>query len=99
MVLAALTGYGQASDRLRAEQAGFDTHFTKPVEPDRRENLWEPVPGDHGAHGTFGDRASESSPQLWASMNRDWLAIAGAGLAGLAVGLLFHRAAEKTTER
>jgi signal transduction histidine kinase/ActR/RegA family two-component response regulator len=35
MVLAALTGYGQASDRLRAEQAGFDTHFTKPVEPDR----------------------------------------------------------------
>jgi CheY-like chemotaxis protein len=35
MVLAALTGYGQASDRLRAEQAGFDTHFTKPVEPER----------------------------------------------------------------
>jgi signal transduction histidine kinase/CheY-like chemotaxis protein len=35
MVLAALTGYGQASDRLRAQQAGFDTHFTKPAEPDR----------------------------------------------------------------
>jgi signal transduction histidine kinase/ActR/RegA family two-component response regulator len=35
MVLAALTGYGQAGDRLKAEQAGFDTHFTKPVEPGR----------------------------------------------------------------
>ena len=38
-------------------------------------------------------------PQLWASMNRNWLAIAGAGLAGLAVGLLFDRAPEKATGR
>ena len=35
VVLAALTGYGQSADRQRAEQAGFDTHFTKPVEPER----------------------------------------------------------------
>jgi PAS domain S-box-containing protein len=29
--LAALTGWGQSEDRRRAREAGFDTHFTKPV--------------------------------------------------------------------
>ena len=31
--LIALTGYGQPDDRKRARAAGFDDHFTKPVEP------------------------------------------------------------------
>src|SRR5947199_518580 len=61
----------------------------KPVEPDRRDNLWTPVPGDHGAHGTFDDCASESSPQLWTNMNRRWLALACGALAGLTLGILF----------
>ena len=30
--LAALTGWGQDEDKRRAEEAGFDRHFTKPVE-------------------------------------------------------------------
>jgi two-component system CheB/CheR fusion protein len=33
-VLIALTGYGEPQDRARAQQAGFDRHLTKPVEPD-----------------------------------------------------------------
>ena len=32
-ILVALTGYGEAQDRARAQQAGFDRHLTKPVEP------------------------------------------------------------------
>jgi len=32
--LVALTGWGQAEDRQRALDAGFDQHFTKPVPPD-----------------------------------------------------------------
>ncbi|WP_437300562.1 ATP-binding protein [Sorangium sp. So ce426] len=32
--LIALTGYGQASDRRRAEAAGFDAHFVKPMSLD-----------------------------------------------------------------
>jgi PAS domain S-box-containing protein len=32
--LIALTGYGQQDDRIRAEEAGFDQHLTKPVDPD-----------------------------------------------------------------
>jgi CheY-like chemotaxis protein len=30
-LLIALTGYGQASDRQRSHEAGFDRHFVKPV--------------------------------------------------------------------
>jgi DNA-binding response OmpR family regulator len=29
--LMAVTGYGQDQDRTRAQQAGFDAHFVKPV--------------------------------------------------------------------
>src|SRR5881227_4430130 len=61
----------------------------EPVEADRRDNLWSPVLGDHGVHGTFDDRASDSSPQLWANMNRRWLALACGALAGLILGTLF----------
>jgi signal transduction histidine kinase/DNA-binding response OmpR family regulator len=32
-VLAALTGYGHEEDRLRSEQAGFNAHLIKPVDP------------------------------------------------------------------
>ncbi|MBC8024577.1 MAG: PAS domain S-box protein, partial [Steroidobacteraceae bacterium] len=35
IVLAAVTGWGQESDKARARQAGFDLHFTKPIEPDK----------------------------------------------------------------
>jgi len=32
-LVVALTGYGQEEDRRRARHAGFDHHFTKPVDP------------------------------------------------------------------
>jgi NAD(P)-dependent dehydrogenase (short-subunit alcohol dehydrogenase family) len=74
---------------------GYEAQQTdEPVGPGRRDNLWEPVPGDHGAHGLFDSRASASSPQLWANINRNWLMMAGAGLAGLAVGLFFNRSTD-----
>jgi len=34
-LLIALTGYGQPQDRLRALDAGFDVHLTKPVPPEQ----------------------------------------------------------------
>ena len=37
--LVALTGWGQAEDKRRAAQAGFDAHWTKPVDPARLHEL------------------------------------------------------------
>lgn len=59
----------------------------QPEDPNRPNNLWEPVPGDHGAHGRFDQRAHARSPQLWTTMHRNWLvagalALAGGALAG-----------------
>jgi CheY-like chemotaxis protein len=31
MTLIAVTGYGQAEDRQRSKEAGFDAHLVKPV--------------------------------------------------------------------
>ena len=31
--LIALTGWGQSADKKRATEAGFDEHWTKPVDP------------------------------------------------------------------
>jgi signal transduction histidine kinase len=44
--LVALTGYGQAEDQLRAMDAGFDAHLTKPVMPERLLAIvsWRPLP-------------------------------------------------------
>lgn len=80
-------------------QNGYEAQQTQqPVAPGRRDNLWEPLPGDWGAHGEFDGRASDTSPQLWATTNRNWLAAAGAGLAGLALGLFLKRGAEARGE-
>jgi len=64
---------------------GYESQQTEePIEPNRPDNLWEPIAGDHGAHGIFDERASAFSPQLWVNMNRGWLtAFAGLGLAGV----------------
>lgn len=35
LVLIALSGWGQEQDKIRAAEAGFDHHFTKPVDLDR----------------------------------------------------------------
>jgi NAD(P)-dependent dehydrogenase (short-subunit alcohol dehydrogenase family) len=66
-------------------QTGYESQMTdEPEDPDRPNNLHEPLPGDWGARGRFGARASETSQQWWLSKNRGWLALAGLGAAGLA---------------
>ncbi|HEV7329638.1 MAG TPA: SDR family oxidoreductase [Flavisolibacter sp.] len=51
----------------------------EPVDPNHKHNVWEPVPGDQGTYGGFGDIATNKSITLWASMNRGWVR-AGLGL-------------------
>jgi short-subunit dehydrogenase len=76
-------------DRLLAKSGYRDQQLAEPVDPDRPDNLFEPVPGDYGAHGRFDDRALPRSWLLLANIHREWLGFAaGAALAGAG---LFHR--------
>ena len=63
-------------------KTGFDSQQTsEPEDPNRPNNLWEPLKGDHGAHGAFERQARETSVELQASLGRPWI---GAGLAAIA---------------
>jgi short-subunit dehydrogenase len=56
---------------------GYDSQqHDGPENPDRPNNLWEPVAGDHGAHGSFDDLAESSSFELWTVTHSKWLAAA-----------------------
>ncbi len=78
------------ADRVLA-RTGYDGQQTdEPAGADRKDNVWQPVPEDRGAYGTFGDIASNHSLTLWATMNRNMLALAGLALAG-AVAFLGSR--------
>jgi NAD(P)-dependent dehydrogenase (short-subunit alcohol dehydrogenase family) len=71
---------------------GYEGQQTsEPEDPNRPHNLWEPVPGDHGAEGTFGDRATDWSAQLWATKHRGPILAAAAAAAGLAALLAATR--------
>lgn len=50
------------------------------VDPDRRDNLWATVPGDHGARGNFSLEARKFSTELWLLKNRGWLLSVGFAL-------------------
>ncbi len=70
---------------------GYDAQQTdEPEQPGRPHNLWQPLPGDHGAHGVFDDRARPASSQHWLDRHRRLIALAGAGLAGIAGALLMR---------
>jgi short-subunit dehydrogenase len=57
-------------DRYLARN-GFRSQMTDtPADPDRENNLYEPVHGRHGAHGRFDDRARSRSIQLRLSRAR-----------------------------
>jgi short-subunit dehydrogenase len=76
-------------DRYLAS-TGYDSQQTdEPVQPDRPSNLFEPVPGDHGAHGKFDSRAFKHSIQFWATTHRWWLSLIAAGLIGVTCVSLF----------
>jgi NAD(P)-dependent dehydrogenase (short-subunit alcohol dehydrogenase family) len=75
------------ADRVLA-RIGYERQQDRQAEdPGRRDNLWDPVPGDMGAHGRFDAESHRHSPLAWASMHRGALAAATAGVA-LLVGAL-----------
>lgn len=68
---------------------GYSSQQTnEPVESDRRDNLWEPVPGDHGAHGDFGARSLSSSWQFRLNKHKTGLTLAGLTAAAALLALV-----------
>ena len=55
---AAVTGWGQDEDRRKAREAGFDSHFTKPLAPEVLEGLLASL-----AHRTTAERDAPRTPR------------------------------------
>jgi NAD(P)-dependent dehydrogenase (short-subunit alcohol dehydrogenase family) len=72
------------ADRYLARN-GYDAQQTgEPLDPNRPDNLFQPVPGAQAAHGPFDDTSRGRSAQLWARTHRRLL---GASAAASAVAL------------
>jgi NAD(P)-dependent dehydrogenase (short-subunit alcohol dehydrogenase family) len=68
-------------DRYLAK-TGYDAQQTdQPVDPNRPDNLFDTVPGDHGARGPFEAESSTWSAQLWARMHSGVVAATGVAVA------------------
>ncbi len=65
---------------------GYDSQQTdQPIDPNRPANLFEPLPGDFGAHGIFDNRSQDYSVETWGSLHKPWLSIAGAAIAAVVI--------------
>jgi NAD(P)-dependent dehydrogenase (short-subunit alcohol dehydrogenase family) len=86
----------------RLAKTGYASQQTDEPARERPDNLWEPAPGDWGAHGRFDDRARTFSLELWARTHREWLALGAAGALGVLLAALSDGASEvgptRTTE-
>ncbi|HZU50554.1 MAG TPA: hypothetical protein VE968_01630, partial [Sphingomicrobium sp.] len=70
------------------------------VSPDRKDNLFEPVAGDHGARGSFDDEALDKSSELWISEHKKELGLAALGAAAVAgAGFMLAGRGKKQGER
>lgn len=73
-------------------RTGYDSQQTaEPENPNRRNNLWDPVDGDEdfGSHGSFDKRARPFSFQVWADLRRSWIAL-GLGASAAALGAIWY---------
>ena len=73
-------------------RTGYDSQqYDGPEDPNRPNNLWEPVPGDHGAHGDFDARAKPWSAQLWSSEHRSWITLGAVALVVFGLTAFFKK--------
>jgi short-subunit dehydrogenase len=73
-------------DRYLAKTGFASQQTDQPIAPGRKDNLYEPAPGDRGAHGRFDAIAHGKSRELWLTKHRA-LAALGAALALAAGGI------------
>jgi hypothetical protein len=67
-------------------RTGYSSRQTSErIEPERQDNLFEPVQGNYSAHGRFDERAAGRSMELWLDTHPATLT----GVALLAISLGF----------
>jgi NAD(P)-dependent dehydrogenase (short-subunit alcohol dehydrogenase family) len=77
-------------------KTGYDAQqYDGPADPNRPNNLWSPLPGDHGPHGNFADRSHSSSLQVTLNLNRRWI---GIGLLAATAAALISKNVRKNKE-
>lgn len=77
-------------DRYLGRKGYKGQQTSEPKDPNQPDNLFQPVPGDHGAHGDFDAVAHQHSSEFWFAKNRKRLRIVAAGCA-LAATAFFIR--------
>jgi hypothetical protein len=78
------------ADHVLAE-SGVEGQMTdEPEDANRKDNLWQPLPGDHGAHGPFGNMSKKFSIQAWMDTHRSTVA-AAIGLIVFGAAYLFEK--------
>ena len=78
-------------DRYLARTGYKGQQTDEPVDPDRPDNLFELVPGDHGTRGRFGEGARSASVVTWLSRHRAVLGFAAVAGGGAAIGRALAR--------
>jgi short-subunit dehydrogenase len=71
-------------DHYLAEHGYTSQQTSEPEDPDRPNNLWQPPPGDPGAHGRFDEQSRSTSAHLWFTTHRREIGFVAAALAGAA---------------
>jgi short-subunit dehydrogenase len=74
-------------DRYLGKTGYASQQHDGPEDPNRPNNLWESVPGNMAAHGSFGERSHQHSPELWLDIHRPWVL---AGAAAFVAGALYE---------
>jgi NAD(P)-dependent dehydrogenase (short-subunit alcohol dehydrogenase family) len=78
-------------DHYLGEKGYDEQQYDGVADPNRPHNLWEPVAGDHGAHGEFDARATDRSPQLWLNMRRKWVGWGALGAGAVAGAIVLRK--------
>lgn len=72
-------------------RTAFDSQQTNQAVPKNRpDNLFEPLPGDFGAHGVFGQQARDQAATTWLAGHKGLTALAGAAAIGL-IAVVFKK--------
>jgi len=70
------------ADHVLAKNGYEGQQTNEPDDHHRPDNVWKPIPGDHGSHGAFDKEATYHSPEVWMSLHKNKI-IAGLGIVGL----------------